>query len=109
MNMLAPFEFIYGCQTNDTVAWQELCKIVDSSARYRIRRLLKEHRFDETQDDDVLQELYKHMRSDCCMRLGMFRGTTYGELRAFMGKVAYRFAKKLVVKWERARRKEQEA
>src|SRR5437899_9724833 len=76
---------------------------------YRIRRLLRARRLDETQDDGVLQDLYEHMRNHCCMRLSLFRGTTHGELRAFMRRVAYRFAKKLVVKWERARGKQEEA
>ncbi len=107
--MLSVTELIGRCQANDAIAWQELWNIIDRAARYRIRRLLRARRLDETQDDDVLQDLYEHMRNDYCMRLSLFRGTTHGELRAFMGKVAYRFAKKLVVKWKRARGKEEEA
>ena len=102
-------EFIDRCQTNDPRAWEELCAIVETAARYRIRKLLTSNRFDQTQDDDVLQELYRQMRVRCCRRLSVFRGTTYAELRAFMGMVAYRFAKKLIAQWCRKRKKEEQA
>ena len=106
---MALAELIDGCQANNPVAWEQFWEIVDSAARYWIRNLLKAHRFDETHDDDVLQELYRRMRAQSCRRLRHFRGTTDAEVRAFLRKVAYRFAKKLVAKWERLRKKEETA
>jgi len=39
----------------------------------------------------------------------VFHGTSEEELRAFLGVVAYRFALKLIAKWDRIRETEQEA
>jgi hypothetical protein len=109
INLLALVELIDGCQANNAIAWEQFCEIVDSAARYWIRKLLKAHRFDETLDDDVLQELYRQMRDGSCRCLRHFRGTTYREFRVFMRRVAYRFARRVIAKWERLRRQEEAA
>ncbi len=102
-------EFIIRCQTNDPLAWEDLCKIVERAARCRIKRLLQAYGFDTTRVEDVLQELYCKMRTRTCRLLRVFHGTSEEELRAFLGVVAYRFALKLIAKWDRIRETEQEA
>src|SRR5436853_7931879 len=34
-------QFLERCQANDPIAWKELCTIVDSAARSRIKKLLR--------------------------------------------------------------------
>jgi len=102
-------QWITLCQAADAIAWEELCSIVETAGRHRIQRLLRLNGFDPSRYEEILQELYEQMHSERCRRLSRFRGTTMQELRAFMGVVAYRFAKRRVAQWVRSREKEKRA
>jgi hypothetical protein len=107
--MRALNELIALCRSNNGAAWNELCTIADNAARFPVQRLLQSHGFDLSSDDDVLQELYVHLRRQSCKRLSAFRGSSEVEFRVFLRRVAYRFACRLLAKWVRARNHEKEA
>jgi hypothetical protein len=97
------------CIAGDPEAWSGLWRIVEGAVRGASWKTLRFVDADRSLVDDLGQELFLHLRADDSGRLRRFRGSTVGELRAFVRVTAARMSFQRLRRWRHARSRESAA
>ena len=81
------------CLRGDREAWTEFWLTYDAVAARPVRRLLVRAGFGEREAENVVQDLYVHLRENDYERLRSFRGTTDQELTMWLVQVSANFTR----------------
>ncbi|MCG8649695.1 MAG: hypothetical protein MI861_07670 [Pirellulales bacterium] len=95
-------------EQNQAESWVEFCWLMENAMAGPIGRLLRRFRVDETEAEDLVQEIFLMLQQDDMRKLRTFQGESAGQLAAWLRRIAINYTLNWLDKRCRRIRREQE-